>query len=100
MITFPILWNFQIYTSLGNLLLVEMTNDTCVKSSMTYQAYKVVITRAHEISGWEILSILIHSCAPHIGGINGDVMYDLATLVFKNGEQLEYFHSIIIRLQQ
>ena len=32
--------------------------------------------------------------------MNGDVQSDLATLAFKNGEQLEYFHSIIIRLQQ
>ena len=32
--------------------------------------------------------------------MNGDVQYDLATLEFKNGEQLEYFHSRIIRLQQ
>ena len=32
--------------------------------------------------------------------MNGDVKYDLATLDFNNGEQLEYFHSMIIRLQQ
>ena len=32
--------------------------------------------------------------------MNGDVQSDLATLAFKNGEQLEYFHSRIIRLQQ
>ena len=49
-------WNVQIYTSLGNSLLVEMTNDTSVKSSMTPQAYKVVSTHYHEISLWAILS--------------------------------------------
>ena len=32
--------------------------------------------------------------------MNGDVQSDLATLVFKNIEQLEYFHKIILRLQQ
>ena len=32
--------------------------------------------------------------------MNGDVQYDLATLDFKNGEQLEDFHSRILRLQQ
>ena len=32
--------------------------------------------------------------------MNGDVQYDLFTLTFNNGEQLEYFHSIILRLQQ
>ena len=37
---------------------------------------------------------------PHIGGMNGDFQYDLATLAFKNGEQLEDFHSRILRLQQ
>ena len=37
---------------------------------------------------------------PHIGGVNGDVQSDIATLAFKNGEQLEYFHSKIIRIQQ
>ena len=39
--------------------------------------------------------------APLIFGIiNGDVQSDTATLEFKNREQLEYFHSIFIRLQQ
>ena len=32
--------------------------------------------------------------------MNGDVQYDLATLAFKNGDQLEDFHIRIIRLQQ
>ena len=32
--------------------------------------------------------------------MNGDVQSDLATLAFKNGEQLEDFHSRILRLQQ
>ena len=77
-----------------------MTNDTCVKPSMTPKAYKVVSTHAHEISGWTILSRLLHSRGPHLGGINGDVQSDLATLAFKNGEQLEDFHSRILRLQQ
>ena len=65
---------------------------------MATQAYKVVNTRAHEISGWKIISRLIHARAPNLGGINGDVQSDLATLAFKNGEQLEYFHIIILRL--
>ena len=59
-------WNFQIYTSLGNLLLVTLTNDTCVKSSMEPQAYNFFITHDHEISGCTILSILIHSLDPHL----------------------------------
>ena len=77
-----------------------MTNDTCVKSSVAPQAYKVISTHAHEISGWNILSRLIHSCAPHLGGMNGDVQSDISTLAFRNGEQLEDFHSRILRLQQ
>ena len=48
----------------------------------------------------KLLSILLHSRAPNLGGMNGDVHYYIATLVFKNGEQLEYFHSRILRLQQ
>ena len=32
--------------------------------------------------------------------MNGDIQHDLATLAFKNGEQLEDFHIRIIRLQQ
>ena len=67
---------------------------------MALQAYKVVRTHAHEISGWTILSRLIYSRAPHLGGINGDVQSDLATMAFKNGEQLEFFHSRIIIIQQ
>ena len=77
-----------------------MTNDTCVKSSMAPQAYKVVSTHPCDISGCTILSRLLHSHAPHLGGINGGVQYDLSTLAFSNGEQLEYFRSSIIRLQQ
>ena len=43
---------------------------------------------------------MLNSRAPHLGGMNGDVQSDLATLAFKNGEQLEDFHSRILRLQQ
>ena len=32
--------------------------------------------------------------------MNDDVQYNIANLAFKNGEQLEYFHSRIIRIQQ
>ena len=69
---------------------------------MAPQAYKVVSTNSHEISGRTILSRLIHSRAPHLGGMNGDVQSDLATLAlaFWNGEQLEDFYSRILRLQQ
>ena len=77
-----------------------MTNDTYVKSSMSPRAYKVVRTHAHEISVWTILSRLLHSRANKIGGMNGDVQSDLATLAFKNREQLEDFHSSIIIPQQ
>ena len=31
--------------------------------------------------------------------MNGDVQSDLATLAFRNGEQLDDFHSRILRLQ-
>ena len=67
---------------------------------MVPHSYKVVSTHAHKISGWTITYRLFHSRAPHIGGMNGDVQSELATLAFKNGEQLEDFHSIIIILQQ
>ena len=77
-----------------------MNNETFVKSSMEPQAYKVVRTYAHEISGWTILSRILHSRAPHLGGKNVDFQSDLSTLAFKNGEKLEDFHRIILRLQQ
>ena len=67
---------------------------------METQAYKVVNTHANEISGWKILSIIIHSPICHIGGMNCDVQSDLATLSFKNREQLKDFYSILIRFQQ
>ena len=67
---------------------------------MAPQVYKVINTHYRGISGWKVISILLHSRSPHPGGINGDVQYDLATLVFKNREQLEDFHSRIIRIQQ
>ena len=37
---------------------------------------------------------------PHIRGMNGDIQSNLVNLKSKNGEQLEGFHSRIIRLQQ
>ena len=40
-------WNFQIYTSLGHSLLVAMTTDTFVKSSMVPRDHKVVSTHDH-----------------------------------------------------
>ena len=67
---------------------------------MVPRAYKVVSTHSHEISGWTILSRLLHSHAPHLVGMNGDVQSDIAILAFRNGEQLEDFHSRILRLQQ
>ena len=79
-------------------LLVVMTNYTCVKTSMEPQAYEVFSTHANEISGWAILYILLHSRATHLGGMNGDVKSDQSILDFNNVEQLEYFHSIIIKL--
>ena len=68
-----------------------MNNDIGVKSSMAPQAYKVFSTHAHEISGWKILSRLLHSRAPNLGGINVDVKFDLSTLAFKKGEKLKTF---------
>ena len=93
-------WNVQIFTSLGHSLLLAMTNGTCVKYSMSPQAYKFVSTHAHDISGWTILSRLLHSRDPHLGGMKGDLQSDISTLEFRNGEQLEYFHVRILRLQQ
>ena len=98
--TLPILRIFRYTLPYGHLLLVAMTNYTCVKSSMEPQVYKVVSTSYHEISGWTILSRILHSHAPHIEGMNGDDQSNLTTLAFKNREQLEDVHSRIIRLQQ
>ena len=61
-----------------------MTNDTCVKSSMAPQAYKIVSTHANEISVWTTLSRILHSCAPCLVNMNGDVQSDLFTLASKN----------------
>ena len=59
---------------------MSFPNDACVKYSMELQAYMVVNTHAHEISGWTIFFIILHACAPYIGGMNGDVQSYLATL--------------------
>ena len=37
---------------------------------------------------------------PNNGGMGGDVQFDLTTLEFNNRQQLEYFHSRFLRLQQ
>ena len=67
---------------------------------MAPQDYKVINTHAHKIPGRKIISRLLHSHAPHIGGKNGDFQSDLSTLAFNKGEQLEYLYGRIIRLQQ
>ena len=84
-------WNYQAQTYLRHSLLVAFNNDTCVISSMAPQAYKVLNTHAHEISGCTIVSILIHSRAPHIGGMSGYVQSDLSTLTLQNREKLVDF---------
>ena len=63
-----------------------MTNDKCVKFFITQHSYKVVSNNVHEISGWTILSRLLHSLAPQLGDISGDFQSELATLAFNNGE--------------
>ena len=40
-------WNIQIYNSLVHSLWMEMNKNTCVKSSMEPQSYKVVSTHDH-----------------------------------------------------
>ena len=64
---------------------MALTIDTCVKTSMAYQAYKVFNSHAHEISLWIILSRLLHERTPHLGGMNGDIQSYLANLALKNG---------------
>ena len=93
-------WNSQTYSCLESFILVVLTNDTCSKSSTEPQVYKVVNTHDYEISGWKFLYRILHARDPHLGGMYGDFQSDLATLEFKQGEQLEYFRSIIIRLQK
>ena len=44
--------------------------------------------------------MLLHLRAPRLGGINDCFESELATLAFKNREQIEDFHSRIIILQQ
>ena len=77
--------NSYIYNYLGNLMLAELTNYTCVKSSMANQAYKVVKTHAQEISVWTIIYIIIHVRAPILGRINCGIQYELSNLAFNNG---------------
>ena len=67
---------------------------------MEPQAYKLITTHNHEVSGLSILSRIIHERAPRLEGINGGFKYDLYTLDFKQGEQMEEHHGRIIRLQQ
>ena len=67
---------------------------------MSPHSYKVVNTNDHEISGWKILSRPLHLRALHLGGMNGDDQPELYTLTFNNGEQVEFFRSRIIVLQQ
>ena len=77
-----------------------MANKSCVKSSMAPYSYKFFSTHEHEISGWTILSRIIHLRSTNLGSINGDVQSDIATLAFNNREQLGDFHRRIIILQQ
>ena len=63
---------------------------------MVPQAYKTLNSRDYKISGYILLSRVIHVRAPTVGYINGDVQSDISTLTFNNKEQLEDFHSTIL----
>ena len=65
--------NAHTYTSLGHSILVSTANYAYAKYSMTPQAYKVINTHAHEISGRTIILRLIHFRNPRLGGMNGEV---------------------------
>ena len=78
-------WNDQAHTSLGHSLLVEPTNETCIKYSMAPQVYKVVTTHAHKFLGQNILSRLLHYREPHIEGMNDDIYYEFSSLELKLG---------------
>ena len=67
---------------------------------MVPQRYKVSTSHDKEILGWTILSRLLHTIGPHIGGTNVEVQSELATLSSKKLEQLDGFHNRIIRLQR
>ena len=67
---------------------------------MAPQAYKVVRTHDYLISGWTILSRLLLYRATHLGVIKGDIQSNLATLMFKNEEELLDFRSIILRVKE
>ena len=81
-------WNEQTYNSLRQSLLVALKNAICIKSYMAPQDYKFFPTHAHEIQGWNILSITLHAQAPNLGGMNGDFQSELATLDFNQGGKL------------
>ena len=70
-------------------MLLALTNYTCVKYSMSTQAWKVFTTHAHEISGYKIISRIIHARDPHLGVMNVDIQSDIVTLELKNVEQIE-----------
>ena len=67
---------------------------------MGTQSYKFAITHAHAISGWTILSKLLHAQSPYIGVLNGTVRSELYTLAFKKRYQLEGFLISIPRHQK
>ena len=52
---------------------------------METHAYKVVINHTNEISRWTILYKILRAHAPNLGGMSGDVQYDLSTLELKKG---------------
>ena len=67
---------------------------------MEPQAFKVVTTHTNKIFVCTILSITISDRYSHLGGMNGDVQTNLATLEFKKRKNDEVFHERILRLQQ
>ena len=59
-----------------------------------------VNTHTREILGWKIIYRLLHALSNHLGEVNDDVQFDLSTLAFNIKEEIKYFHSSILRLQQ
>ena len=56
---------------------------------MNTWVYKLITAHDHEVLLCIILSRILHAREPHIGGRNGGVKSDLATLDFKQGNNLK-----------
>lgn len=88
------------FGTLSSMLLMALTNEMCIKASLSLVAHHKITTVSAVGSGWITLHLLLLAYSPHLGGTNGNIQMDLSNLHFKEAKTLNAFYSQALHLEQ